>query len=71
MISSGKSYPIIYEMRMSASELDMIIKGLKLIKYPNDEEAKLLSQYEDLSKIRNNRALRQYGYMDEMRLNWK
>ena len=71
MITAGKSHPIVYEMRITASELDITIKGLKAIKDPSKYDKKLLEEYEILSKIRSVRACRKYGYMDESRLNWQ
>ena len=77
MISEGgTSNPIVYEMRITASELDVILLALEHETsegndYYNNIKDKLLKEYKCLSEIRNIRALRKYGYMDESRLNWK
>jgi len=71
MISEGDMYPIVYEIRMTASELDIIIKALKRLTDPSKDEMQLLTDYEKLSQMRDVRACRKYGYMDEGRMNWQ
>ena len=66
----GQEYPVVYEMRITAMELDVIIRGLRELEKPSDYEKKLLSEYEALAEIRSIRALRRYGFMDSSRLNW-
>lgn len=63
--------PIAYEIRMTASELGIIIKALKLYNTPTKEEKELLENYEKLYAILDVSSCRKYGYIDESRLNWK
>jgi len=76
MISEGTYNPIIYEMRISASELDVLLLALEHEKATGNDifsetKERLLKELRLLSEIRQIRSLRKYGYMDELRLNWE
>jgi len=75
MITTGEHMPIVYEMRISASELDVILIALDawettdtLFKKQRDE---LRQQYRKLQNIRGVDGLVKYGVMDKSRMNWK
>jgi len=76
IISGGSYSPIIYEMRITASELDIMLLALEHEKARGNDiftetKERLLKELKLLSEIRQVRSLRKYGYMDESRLNWK
>ena len=75
MINVGEFSPLVYEMRISADELDTILYALKQIpekkRYLTNVHEKLIKNYEKLTAIRNVDGLRRYGLMDASRNNWK
>jgi len=75
MHTTGESMPIIYEVRISAMELDVIL--LALSKWDtkdtlfNKQREELIDAYSKLQSIRTVKGLQKYGIMDEGRMNWK
>ena len=67
--------PIIYEMKISASELDVILLALSNWKTKdsifNKQREELIDAYGKLQSIRTVKGLERYGTMDSSRLNWK
>lgn len=75
MISVGETYPIIYEMRISAEELDLLLiqlqKGDPEKGLYGEIQQRLTENFKKLQAIRNVNGLRRYGLMDSSRNNWK
>ncbi len=67
--------PIIYEIRISAMELDVILIALNEWKTVdtlfNKQREELINSYGKLQSIRAVKGLKKYGTMDESRLNWE
>lgn len=76
MITAGDSKPIIYELRLSALELDVLLIKLQQGKEENGVYGKTQKELTDfftkLQAIRGGSGrLVRYGTMDSSRLNWE
>ena len=64
-----------YELKISASELDVILLALSNWKTKdsifNKQREELIDAYGKLQSIRTVKGLERYGIMDSSRLNWK
>ena len=75
MHTVGETHPIIYELRTSAMELDVILIALNAWKTEDTlfkkERDELIEHYTKLQNIRTVNGLVRYGTMDSSRLNWQ
>ena len=76
-VTVGESKPIIYELMLSASELDVILikleqGGIEGGVY-GETQKKLIDYFKKLQDIRSPSDVRlvRYGIMDSSRLNWE
>lgn len=76
-VTVGESKPIIYELMLSASELDVILiklekGGIESGVY-GETQKKLIDYFKKLQDIRSPSDVRlvRYGIMDSSRLNWE
>jgi len=76
MITAGENKPIIYELRLSALELDVLLIKLQQGTEENgvygETQKKLTDFFTKLQAIRSSDGrLVRYGTMDSSRLNWE